>query len=133
SLPCLTRSPRSGRGSPLSSCVPCRLQPRGTEPQRRHPDQRQTGSTAPDCHRPMRTIWVYKGTPNPPVKPSVVLNRGIVFNLRGWVATAVEPTEPILSKMVIVSLPLSDHAGESLAAVHRTPRIRDAPGPITSS
>src|SRR5207244_2699051 len=68
--PCLTRSPRSGRGSPLSSCVPCRLQPRGTEPQRRHPDQRQTGSTAPDCHRPMRTIWVYKGTPNPPVKPS---------------------------------------------------------------
>src|SRR6266567_863258 len=80
SLPCLTRSPRSGRGSPLSSCVPCRLQPRGTEPQRRHPDQRQTGSTAPDCHRPMRTIWVYKGTPNPPVKPSGVLNRGIVFN-----------------------------------------------------
>ena len=65
----------------------------------------------------MRTIWVYKGTPNPPVKPSGVLNRGIVFNLRGWVATAVEPTEPILSKMVIVSLPLSDHTGESIAAV----------------
>src|SRR5256712_152048 len=83
SLPCLTRSPRSGRGSPLSSCDPCRLQPRGTEPQRRHPDQRQTGSTAPDCHRPMRTIWVYKGTPNPPVKPSAVLNRGIVFSFLG--------------------------------------------------
>src|SRR5256885_4720359 len=33
----------------------------------------------------MRTIWVYKGTPNPPVKPSGVLNRGIVFN-PSWVA-----------------------------------------------
>src|SRR6266571_4913624 len=83
SLPCLTRSPRSGRGSPLSSCDPCRLQPRGTEPQRRHPDQRQTGSTAPDCHRPIRTIWVYKGTPNPPVEPSVVLNGRIVFSFLG--------------------------------------------------
>src|SRR5712691_4380273 len=83
SLPCLTRSPRSGRDPPLSSCVPCRLQPRGTGPQRRHPDQRQTGSTAPDCHRPMRTIWVYKGTPNPPVEPSVVLNGRIVFSFLG--------------------------------------------------
>src|SRR5207245_4679414 len=42
-LPILTRSPRSGREPPLSSCVPRRLQPRGTGPQRRHPDQRQTG------------------------------------------------------------------------------------------
>src|SRR2546426_12238158 len=31
----------------------------------------------------MRTIWVYKGTPNPPVKPSAVLNRGIVFSFLG--------------------------------------------------
>ena len=28
----------------------------------------------------MRTIWVYKGTPNPPVKPSGVLNRCTVYN-----------------------------------------------------
>jgi len=28
----------------------------------------------------MRTIWVYKGTPSPPVKPSVVLNIGTLFN-----------------------------------------------------
>jgi len=31
----------------------------------------------------MRTIWVYKGTPNPPVKPSVVLNRRIIFSFLG--------------------------------------------------
>lgn len=28
----------------------------------------------------MRTIWVYKGTPNPPVEPSVVLNKFSLYN-----------------------------------------------------
>ena len=62
----------------------------------------------------MRTIWVYKGTPNPPVKPSVVLNRGIVFNLRGWVATAVEPTEPIPSKWLSSLSPSPTMRGRAL-------------------
>ena len=28
----------------------------------------------------MRTIWVYKGTPGPPVEPSGLLNRAILYN-----------------------------------------------------
>src|SRR5207245_3179746 len=116
-LPCLTRSPRSGREPPLSSCVPRRLQPRGTGPQRRHPDQRQTGSTAPDCHRPIRTIWVYKGTPNPPVKPSGVLNRGIVFN-PSWVA---DPRAKRLSR----ESPILAEAGRGELEVTRVSVSRD--------
>jgi len=29
---------------------------------------------------PLRTVWVYKGRPNPPVKPSGVPNRRFLFN-----------------------------------------------------
>src|SRR2546427_2486984 len=117
SLPCLPGPPRGGGNPPLSSCVPRRLQPRGTGPQRRHPDQRQTGSTAPDCHRPMRTIWVYKGTPNPPVKPSGVLNRGIVFN-PSWVA---DPRAKRLSR----ESPILAEAGRGELEVTRVSVSRD--------